>query len=128
MTFTYDLATTIGQVRLLIPDRDSGAVFFQDDEINVFLALNNNNVYLAAALALDTMASNEAYVQKRIRLMDLSTDGVGTAAELRARAAALREQSRAADADAGELFDIAETNVDPFTARQIVHNQALRDQ
>ncbi|MCX6024018.1 MAG: hypothetical protein NTZ05_20260, partial [Chloroflexi bacterium] len=90
MAFAYDVTTDRGKVRLLIPDRDTATVanqFFTDAEIDAFLSMEGDNVKRAAASGLETMASNEAYVQKVIKLLDISTNGPATAASLLARAA-----------------------------------------
>jgi len=128
MTYTYDTSTNAGKVRLLINDHDEQNVIFQDEEMDVFLALNGDDVYLAAAMALETIASNQVMVLKVITVMDLQTDGAAVARALREHAKSLREQATQADAASGEAFDIAEMTVDVFTARQRIRNQALRDQ
>jgi hypothetical protein len=128
MTYTYVLTNTTGQVRLLIPDRVEADAFFSDEEIAAFLALEGANVRRAAAMALETMASSEAYVQKAIRVLDLSTNGPATAASLLDRAARLRAQALEAEAaEDGGAFDIAEVVYDDFSARQRLENEALRD-
>ena len=116
MAFTYVLTTSIGQVRLLIPDRVVTDAFFDDDEITAMLTLEGNNVRLGAAMALETMASSEAYVQKVIRVLDLSTNGAATSAALLARAAKLREQAATLALGAG--FEIAEWAVNDFSYRE----------
>lgn len=103
--FTYDVTTPVGQVRLLIPDRSAEAHMFEDEELAAFLALEGS-VRCAAALALETMAANEAYVQKAIRLLDLSTNGPATAAALLQRAAALRAQQAASGGEDIEVIPI----------------------
>ena len=113
MAFTYMPATAPGQVRLLIYDTNPAAHVYEDEDINTFLELEGNRVRLAAALALETMASNEAFTQKVIKLLDLSTDGAKTSDALLKRAAELRKQDAAAvvaeDALAGEAgFEVAE--------------------
>jgi hypothetical protein len=58
-TWTYDLATDIGKVRLLISDTDIVPVTdaqFSDEEIQVFLTMEGS-INLAAALALETWAA-----------------------------------------------------------------------
>jgi hypothetical protein len=93
---TYDLTTTVGQVRLLINDTDvdsdPGPVF-TDAEINTFLTLNRSGVKRAAATALETIAGDEALTSKVIRDHELQTDGARLAAELRNLAATLRVQA-----------------------------------
>ena len=123
--FTYDITTDRGKVRLLIPDRTAAQYLFEDDEIDYFLTAEGNVIKKAAALGLETMAADEAYVQKVIKSMDLSTNGAATAEALLKRAALLREQ--AAANIAGGPFDWAEMVVTDFNARECVYNEALRD-
>jgi hypothetical protein len=83
------ITTPADRVRLLISDTAKPPLF-SDDEIAAFLDLNAGTVRLAAADALDTIASNEALVSRKITTQDLSTDGPAVSRELRARAADLR--------------------------------------
>lgn len=127
MAFTYTLSTDAGQVRLLIPDNKSTGYIFEDDEIDVFLSLEYSNTRRAAALALETIASNETYVLKVIELLDLKTDGAKTSDALLKRAKLLREQADRADAsEEGGAWDIAEWVVDDFTARERLAKQWQR--
>lgn len=127
MAFSYSLSTDVGKLRLLIMDTQASAYIFEDEEVSTFLALESASIRRGAALALETMASNDAYVLKRIELLDLKTDGPAVSKELRARAADLRSQADREDA-AGEggAFDIAEWGVDAFSQRSIVLNGILR--
>ena len=126
MAFTYDLTTDVGRVRFLIPDRDEHNAFFQDNEIEYALTLEGS-VKRAAAQCLETQASDEAYVQKQIKLLDLSTNGPAVAKELRERAAGLRAQADIDDLNDGSAFDFAEMNVSDFAEREIVRNRYLRN-
>ena len=120
MAFTYLPATTdIGKVRLMIPDNDPVTYIFNDEEIETFLVLESGRKR-AVALALETMASNEAYVQKKIRLLDLATDGPAVAAELRARAAILREQATMDDLATEPGFEIAEWSLGTASVRDYI--------
>ena len=94
MTLTYDPSTNAGRVRLLCTDTDSGREIFDDVEIDAFLAIEGS-VFPAAALALETIAANEALVEKRIKLLDLATDGPAVADALLKRATLLRERAAA---------------------------------
>ena len=109
---TMDPTTMIGQVRLLATDVDEDNLIFRDAEITAFLTLEGDSIRLAAAQALDTIASNEALVSKKIRTQDLATDGPAVAAELRARAAALRKQVEDGAETDDSGFDIAD--FDPY--------------
>lgn len=59
---------------------------------------------LAAAQALDTIASDEALTSRIIRTQDLSTDGPKTAVVFREHATRLRAQADKAVDDADEGF------------------------
>ncbi len=127
MAFTYDLSTDGGQVRLLITDTDLDNPIFQDNEIDFFLSNtavdSSNDINLAGAKALETIAASETLVQKKIKLLDLTTDGPAVADSLRKAAALLREQS-----DTEGDIDFIEQNLNIFSARQIIWNDALRTQ
>ncbi len=127
MAYTYDVATSVGLVRLLIPDRVEADAFFSDEEITAMLTMEGNNVKRGTAGCLETLASSEAYVQKAIRVLDLTTNGPAVSAALLARAAKLRTSAEYDDAaDAGGSFDIAEWVVDDFSARERIWKEALR--
>lgn len=126
MAFTYDLTTDAGRVRLLVPDSDAASYVFDDDEVDTFLALETG-VKRAAALALETIAANQALTLKVIRLLDLSTDGARTSDALLKRADGLRKQADVDDlAVAGAAFDMAEMLIDDFQAREWLWNEAVR--
>lgn len=127
MAFTYSLSESTGQIRLLITDNQADNYIFDDDELAAFYSLERSNLRRACALALETIASNEAYVMKRITALDLQTDGPAVAAELRQRAKLLREQALEDEAkdDAG-AFDIAEQVLTSAQRRDRITNQWLR--
>ena len=84
MPATYAIATDAGKVRLLISDIGGGdgkSFLFEDDEIEAFLAMRED-IRLAAATALRAIAANEAQVSKRIKFLELSTDGPAVAKSL----------------------------------------------
>jgi hypothetical protein len=58
MSFTYDTSTNIGKVRLLISDTVEATAHFTDEELQVFLDLNDDSVYLAAAAALEAWVAS----------------------------------------------------------------------
>lgn len=96
---TVDPTTSIGLVRLLATDVDEELPLFTDAQITAFLTLEGDDARLAAAQALDTIASSEALVSKKIRTQDLSTDGPAVAKELRDRASELRRQAETGQGD-----------------------------
>lgn len=117
--FSYVLSTAIGKVRLLVPDNRPDSYVFEDDELVAFLSLEGDSVRRAAAMALETIAADEALVLKAVRLLDIQTDGPKVADSLLKRAKLLREQAEIDDAVAGNgAFDIAEQVYDSFGARQ----------
>lgn len=109
-----DYGTTIGQVRLLIPDteqlddpKDPTATpeyIFSDAQIQAFIALYSNNVKRAAAAAKLALATSEALISKVIKTYDFSTDGAKLGAELRAQAKQLQDEAREDD-----MYDSFET-------------------
>ena len=133
MGFSYNflVPTNMDRVRLLCTDTDvaggADAQYFQDEEIDTFLALMGNNVLRAAAMALLTIAAQETLLMKRIKLLDLHTDGPAEARALRELADVYQEKATLAEAaEPGGTFDYAEMVVDPFTARERLAKEALR--
>lgn len=130
MTFSYSAgASPRDTVRLLIADTNIGDVnaqIFQDEEVDVFLSLNNQSPLLAAAQGLDAMARNQLMLLKVITILDLQVDGARMAAELRTSAEKLREQYATGSGDETGMFDYAEMVLDPFGWRERILNQALR--
>jgi hypothetical protein len=128
VTATYNLATDVGVARLLCADTNLTEPLLTDEDYAALLSLEGDDIKLAAAQALDSIATNEALVQKVIRILDLSTDGSKTAQALMARAKALREQVAAdqAAAEAGTDWDWAEQVQDAASERERIINQALR--
>lgn len=105
MAIDYD--TPAGQLRLLIADVEDTRYVFTDDQVNAFLAMNAGQVKLAAAAALDTIATDEALASKVIRTQDLQTDGAKLADSLGKRAARLR-QEHFEELEDGGAFEIVE--------------------
>lgn len=122
--FTYDLNTDIGKVRLLCTDTDQINNIFEDDEISGFLNMTaydgDKDVRLAAALALETIATSEALVQKKMSVLDVSTDGPAVAASLMQRAQKLRD-----DFNNEVSIETIEANLNTFTARDLFFNRRL---
>lgn len=102
MDATYDVTTPVGRVRLLISDTDPAAPVFSDDEVLAFLDMAGQVVLVAAADALEAVATNEALVLKVIRSQDLQTDGASLSKELQARADSLRARAYASAEVAGD--------------------------
>jgi hypothetical protein len=108
-----DYGSSVGQVRLLIPDTDETALLLTDEQIKTLVGLEGGNVKLATAQALDLIASSEALVSKVIRTQDVQTDGAKVAAELRARASELRRQVAEGEGDDTVGFGVVDF-IDPW--------------
>lgn len=102
LPITLDVEQPLGKIRLLITDTDEAFPLFTDAELGALLALEGGNLKRGAALALETIATSETLIGKKITTQDLSTDGPAVAKELMARAKVLRGQ---ADTEAGEVTD-----------------------
>lgn len=107
MTAILDFSSDVAKVRLLIGDIDDTDRIFGDGAIQAFIDMAlGSNLKRAAAQALLTIAVNEVLVQKRIKLLDLSTDGPAEAEALRALAKELMAQADVEEVDGA--FDWAE--------------------
>lgn len=120
VSFTYDITTTTGQIRSIVPDSNPDAYVFEDSELAAFYAIEGQSLKRAAALALETIASNEAMVLKVIRLLDIQTDGAKVSDTLLKRAEKLRDQADDEEIAEHGAFDIAEWAVDSFTTRDLL--------
>ncbi len=127
MSATYDTTTDNGIVRLLSTDTDITNAIFSDEEIAVFLSLNvvdgDNDLRLAAAQALRTIAASEVLIQKKIKLMDLHTDGPAEAAALMKLADKLEKES-----NEGGGITVTEWGLTDWNRREIIYNDALRNE
>jgi hypothetical protein len=114
MADNVEIVENVDIVRLLISDVDPDTPLLTEAQIIQLLTLEGGNVKLAAAQALDAIASSEALVSKAIKTQDLSTDGPKTAEALRKHAAALRTQAAdQAAADDEGFFDVVDIAGDP---------------
>lgn len=125
MAFTYILSENTGKIRAMIPDNNPDTYVFEDDELEAFEAIEGH-IKRATALALETIASNEAMVLKVIKLLDIQTDGAKLSDALLKRAAQLRKQADDEEVAADAGFAVAEMVVDQFTARERWRKQAQR--
>ena len=129
MSFTYDVTTDRGSVRLLIQDTDSTYEFYSDAEIDAFITLAGNlegdSVFNASAIALESWASNQVLILKVVTLLDVEVDGAKVSAEMRARAAVLRADAITSSSDAG--FEIAEMALGHWSWVEQTVNDALED-
>lgn len=117
MSYTNDLATPVGKVRLLIPDVKPGKMRYCDEDIVALLELEMGMLKGAAALALETMASHKAAAVGYVETNAIKLDGSKPADILLKRAKLLREQcavvviaDEAEDEDEWEFTDLSEWN------------------
>lgn len=64
---TYDPATDVGRVRLLIADTDLESALFEDEELEALLALAGD-LHGAAAMALEAVAADRARLARRVKV------------------------------------------------------------
>lgn len=97
------MTATIAEVRALIPDLGTPPIF-SDTEIQNYINLaEEGNAYLAAASAVEAIATQMAITYVNVRTDDLSVDASKNAAALFARADRLRDEG---DEQLSEGFQI----------------------
>ena len=85
MSFTYDLTTTVGQVRLKIQDTAEASAQFSDEEIAIFIA-EGGTVNASAGLALLTWAAVLGREDRRVSTGSWTADRGDAAAAMREQA------------------------------------------
>lgn len=108
---TWNTAPSAGSVELaysfvMLLDADIQD-FIDIESLQADVSTSDLDVRLAAADALDAIASSQALIQKKIKILDLETDGPALAKALRDHAVTLRKQVFDQDFVEGG-FDIAE--------------------
>lgn len=132
-SYTYDLSSSIGQVRMYLDDRDLSSVssvlpleqrsaIFTDEEIGVFITQAQGDVMYASALGLITISGNRQLLVQSRRIGKTVVDYGEVRKSLQTQAQQLIKMSNMQPADA--LAEIAWT--DP-AFRQILINAQLRD-
>ena len=125
MTAITDYSTDVAKVRLLISDIDDTDQIYNDEAIEAFIGLAlDGNLKRAAATALMSIAVNEVLVQKRIKLLDIQTDGPAEAIQLRLMAKELMKQ--ADDEELTGAFDYAEQVNTGWQHDELLYKDALR--
>ena len=122
LTSIDDYSTDVNKVRLLISDTDYTNLIFSDEQIEAYLALEENEIYHAAAMAIETIATNQALTLKVLELLNLKTDGAKLADSLRKHAYNLRKR-----AYEQPVADIASMNVGTFSEREILIRDAVNN-
>lgn len=125
MTFSYVPTNAIGRIRRTIPDRVEEGALFSDEELQSFLD-DEGDWRRASAAALEMIASDAAMIMN-ISAGGTSVNASTSANALLKRAADLRAQADDVDASSGSTWAIAEWAVDPFSARERLANELLRD-
>ncbi len=113
-----DFTTDIGKVRVLLGDTEATDVvagvgnymYFGDDEIAAFLTMYGDNVKLATARAMETIAGSQALLLKSWSSDDLTVNGDKIAESLRKIAAQLREE--ALQDESNEYFNMIKMFID----------------
>lgn len=131
-TYTYDLSTPIGKIRMYIDDRDLSvtastipleerSAIFSDEELSAMYSDCLNDVMYAAARALVTISGNRQLLVRTRRIGKTVVDYGNAALNLQNQAMQLIKMSNMQPADA--LAEISWT--DP-AFRQILVNAQLR--
>jgi hypothetical protein len=120
-TFSYNVNTAIGKVRLLIGDTVVSTALLVDEEISAILTLASNDTYAAAALCLMRIAANKGLLAKKKSAGNYSEDLTYIAKEMRESAKMYQEMSNGVPAEAQ-----AEVILTDFNYREIVVNKSLR--
>jgi hypothetical protein len=133
--YTYDLATLIGKLRLLVDDRDLSRVqpwvpmeqrsaIWTDAELQVFLDNNSEGVYLAAGEALTVLAGNRQLLVQSRRIADTTVDYGSIRSDLLKQAGEFRSigYGSAEPADG-----IAQHTWTDFNLRRVVTDTAMRN-
>lgn len=111
--------TNIEKVRTLI--RDPNKTILTDDEVQVFLDLEGEDIYMAAASALRAVAADKAMVSKMISAGDYKEDTSAMSGALEKIAQKYEERSNSIPADAQ-----AEVILTDFNYNEILVNKDLR--
>lgn len=98
MSFSYDLTSNVGRVRLLVGDTLSASAKFTDEEIEYFLEAESDNLNLAAALCADSMAARAADNAKSETIGSYSINQSSQAASWMEMAKRLRDKESQAPA------------------------------
>jgi hypothetical protein len=122
MSTSLDATTTTGQMRYLIGDTDLTKANFQDEDLAAIFNLSpDGSLYLACALALDSLANKAASKLNNIVLGTLKIDQTSKVAALKAAAAGFRDLEYNTPA-----FAIIEDNLSSMNELLIIRNRILR--
>ena len=119
-TYTYDLTTTVGRLRLLAQDTDGieeQAASFCDEEITWAYEQEGSSLYGGAALLLEMLARNRSKLAVRLSRGPVTEDLTSIADNLRKDAALLRQQQEDEDGT-GALQAIISPSYDRFSRQR----------
>lgn len=132
MSFSFNplLASDVDKLRALVPDTEEDTAIFSDEQLSLFLSLEDG-LKRARGRSLLVAAGDMALNQRLARKLGIEGDAAEVALQLRLLAKEEFERADASDptddtVNVDGLFDIAEWAVDPFSAREILANSALR--
>jgi hypothetical protein len=114
--------TDVEKVRTLIGDPAGASQKFTDDQIQFFLDTSSGSLFMASALACDSLASKVGATLKEVRIGDfLDSSGKNQVQVLQAQAEAFRNLEYNTPA-----FAIVEEDLSDFNALIIIRNYVLR--
>lgn len=136
MAYTYDTTTDRGKVRMLADDTGTrynpdtkvmttpgaDSCLYTDAEIDMFLSLSGSVVFLAAAMAIESMALKEAQLGNEVRRGAYESARGSASAELAQRAARLRAMAN----EEGAFGRFVEMDWTPQARVDRVTNEGLR--
>jgi len=122
MTFTYDLSTNLGKVRLNIGDTDSANEVFSDAEITSILSSSADDVNLATGRALLIIAAQKSRLAKIKKAGNYSEDTTKIADNLRKDAQVWFDQAATVPWD-----DVMEQTFGDIGEEQFIAREYLRD-
>jgi len=124
-TYTYDpllYDAVVYGIRLNTFGDDTSDPIFSDEELLYLYTQQQNSVKRASAQVLRIVAVREAFVQKVIKLLQLSTNGAATAQALRTLAQDLEAQAETEENEASNSsgFAIANPILTTFNFDEII--------
>jgi hypothetical protein len=119
MSFTYDLETDIGVVRLRIGDTTEATALFTDEDLTAFLSVESDT-WRASAAALERIALDQVLLLKVVKILPMSVDGAKVAEMILKIAKGYRDQALTLDAASGDLWDSAEIASTNWAAEHII--------
>lgn len=121
MSFTFNTSNNIGKVRAIIGDVTESTAVLTDEQIQVYLDLQSNDLFMTAAMALRAMAASKAVVAKLKVAGNYSEDTRSIARLLLDTAKELESSAMMTPADAQ-----SEIILNDFNYNNIIQNKILR--